>query len=29
MFFSGYKCSQVEVGLNKGDGEFLLHVSTF
>lgn len=25
--FSGYKCSQVEVGLNKGDGRFLL--STF
>lgn len=25
--FSGYKCSQVEVGLNKGDGGFLL--STF
>lgn len=29
MFFFGYKCSQVEVGLNKGDGGFLLHVSTF
>lgn len=24
---SGYKCSHVEVGLNRGDGEFLL--STF